>query len=484
MRLDMAPQLRLDLRLKLAPQMIQSMEILQLPLLALSERIEQELVENPVLEVQPPAMEVPEAPEEVAPAHLEADVPSRVQEDFRNLDRMPDDWERYLDDSLPPARPFRRYQQERDAKLDAMLNTAAPGLSLQEFLEQQVGLLDLDRETREMARQIIGNIDDNGYLRFPLEEIVASLDGGASLALAERTLVLVQALDPAGVGARDLRECLLLQLERAGLEENGLVRALIEHHLDDIKENRLPRIAKATGTDVEAVKAAVAAIGHLTPKPGNGYVTETVPYVIPDVTVEATEWGYEARLEDAWTPHLYISRDYRDLARRPDIDVRTREFVSAKIRSAKWLIDSIEQRRTTLLAVARSIVKFQKAFLDLGLAHITPLKMQTVADDVGVHVSTVSRAINGKYIQTPRGIYPMKFFFTGGTVTDSGAVASWRTVKQRIREIVDQEEKANPLSDDQIAEELKNGGFGVARRTVTKYRKMMNIPSSRRRKAY
>jgi len=484
MRLDISPQLRLDLRLKLAPQMIQSMEILQLPLLALQERIEQELVENPVLEARARTAESPEAPQEPEVARSEADVPARVEEDFRNLDRMPDEWERYLENPLPPGRVARRSRGERDPKLDAMYNTAAPGVSLQEFLEQQVGFLDLDSDTRAMAHHLIWNIDDNGYVRFPLEEIVASMDGRGDLALAERTLTLIQTLDPPGVGARDLRECLLLQLDRAGLGENGLVRSLIEHHLDDIEQNRLPHIAKTTGADLEAVKAAVQALGHLTPKPGSRYVNETVPYVIPDVSVVETEWGYEVRLEDTWTPHLYISRGYRDLARRPDIDPRAREFVSAKIRSAKWLIDSIEQRRTTLLAVARSIVKAQEAFLDQGLTHIKPLKMQTVADDVGVHVSTVSRAISGKYIQTPRGIYPMKFFFTGGTVTDSGDVASWRTVKQRIKEIVDQEHKANPLSDDQIAEALKQDGFEVARRTVTKYRKMMSIPSSRRRKTY
>jgi len=464
--------------------MIQSMEILQLPLLALQERIEQELVENPVLEVQTRTTEEPDPIEEPEPTRSEADVPARVEEDFRNLDRLPGEWERYLENPLPPGRMVRRSRGERDAKLDAMYNTAAPGASLQEFLEQQVRLLDLDADTRAVAHHLIWNIDDKGYVRFPLEEIVASMDGRGDLELAERTLALIQALDPPGVGARDLRECLLLQLDRAGLGENGLVRTLIEHHLDDIEQNRFPRIAKAAGVDLEAVKAAVAVIGHLTPRPGGQYVNETVPYVIPDVSVEETEWGYEVRLEDSWTPHLYISRGYRDLARRQDIDSRAREFVHAKIRSAKWLIDSIEQRRTTLLAVARSIVKAQEAFLDHGLTHIKPLKMQTVADDVGVHVSTVSRAISGKYIQTPRGLYPMKFFFTGGTVTESGAVASWRTVKQRIKEIVDREDKTDPLSDDQIAEVLRKDGFDVARRTVTKYRKVMDILSSRRRKTF
>jgi len=484
MRLDLSPQLRLELRLKLAPQMIQSMEILQLPLLALQERIEQELVENPVLEAEPRREEAAETSEAPPAAHIEADVPARATEDFRNVDRLPGEWERYIDDPLPTGRRVRRPSQERDPKLDAMANTAAPGVSLQEVLEQQIGLLDLEPEMRETAHALIWNIDDNGYLRFPLAEIVASMDGRGNLEVAERALVLIQALDPPGVGARDLRECLLLQLDRLAAGDDHLLRTLIEHHLGDIEQNRLPHIAKATGADLEAVKAAIAALARLSPRPGSRYVTETVPYVIPDVIVEATDRGYEVHLEDSWTPHLYISREYRDLARQQRVDAETREFVTAKIRSAKWLIDSIEQRRTTLLAVARSIVTFQEAFLDRGLTHIRPLKMQTVADDVSVHVSTVSRAISGKYIQTPRGIYPMKFFFTGGTVTDSGDVASWRTIKQRIKEIVANEDKADPLSDDQIAEALKQDGFGVARRTVTKYRKMMSIPSSRRRKTY
>lgn len=483
MRLDLSPQLRLDLRMKLAPQMIQSMEILQLPLLALQERIEQELMENPVLEARQTS---DEPSQEVEPdqARSEADVPARAEEDFRNLDRLPDEWERYLNDPLPSGHQVRRYAQERDRKLEAMMNTAAPGLSLQEFLEQQTGVLDLDESMRLMTHHLIWNLDDNGYLRFSLDEILASMDGSADRDLAERALALVQSLDPPGVGARDLRECLLLQLDRLGYPEGGLVRPLIRDHLDDIEQNRLPHIARAVGADLETVKEAIAAIAHLTPKPGATYAQEPIPYVSPDVVVEATDRGYEVHLQDDWTPHLYISRGYRNLARRKDVDTKTREFVTSKIRSAKWLIDSIEQRRTTLLAVARSLVKFHQGFLDHGLSHLKPLKMQTVADDVGVHVSTVSRAISGKYIQTPRGIYPMKFFFTGGTVTDAGTVASWRTVRERIQELVDAEDKANPKSDEEIAAALRADGFDVARRTVTKYRKMLKIPSSRRRKAF
>jgi RNA polymerase sigma-54 factor len=483
MRLDITPQLRLDLRMRLAPQMIQSMEILQLPLLALEERIEQEMTENPVLEMQPPEAEAPRT-DEPLPTHPEADLPARSTEDFRSLDRLPDDWERYLDDPLNSNRQPRHYSQERDRKLEAMQNTAAPGVSIQEHLEQQLSLEEVDADTLALAREIIWNLDDKGYLRFSLEEILAGQDGQASLDRAQAALALVQSLDPPGVGARDLRECLRLQLDRRGEPPGSLLRAIVERHLADLSENRLPLIARSTGASIEAVKSAAEAVARLNPSPGASYVNEAVAYVVPDVIVEATDFGYEVHLEDNWTPRLFISRGYRDLARRRDVDQRTREFITSKIRSAKWLIDSIEQRRTTVLAVARSIVKFQQGFLEHGVSHLKPLKMQTVADDVGVHVSTVSRAISGKYMQTPRGIFPMKFFFTGGTTTDAGAVASWRTIKQHIQELIANEDKANPKSDEEIAAELQKAGFDVARRTVTKYRKTEKIPSSRQRRVF
>lgn len=483
MRLDLTQNLRLEQRMKLAPLMIQSMEILQLPLLALQERINQELVENPVLEVRPQRDEDAEDQPKKDEADTDADVPATVDEDFSKLDRMGDEWERYIDDPIPGPR-IRRAAGERDRKLEAMQNTAAPGVSLQDFLEQQVGLLDLDDGLQDAVHHIIWNIDDNGYLRFSLEEIAASMDGHGDLGLAEQALMLVQSLDPPGVGAKDLRECLLLQLDRLGVPPGVLVRRLIEDHLHDIEENRLPHIAKVLETTIDEVKAGIAAVSHLNPRPGGTYFNRTTHYVQPDVIVEATDTGYEVHLEDNWTPHLYISRGYRNLARKKDVDTRTREFVNAKIRSARWLIDAIEQRRTTLLAVARSIVAFQTDFLDNGPGHLKPLKMQEVADDVGVHVSTVSRAVSGKYMQTPRGIHDMKSFFTGGTQTEDGTETSWQTVKDRIEQLVDDEDKSSPKSDEELAEDLRKEGYEVARRTVTKYRKMLNIPSSRKRREY
>jgi RNA polymerase sigma-54 factor len=343
-----------------------------------------------------------------------------------------------------------------------------------------------------MAERIIYSLDTNGYLKTPLEELLpplpAELNGDLhshrvqQMALAEEALRVVQRLDPPGVGARTLKECLTLQL-LPGMPCYDELRALIEHHLEDLEYNRLPQVSKKTGMSIEKIQEVWHELRKLKPKPGADFSESTVPSVTPDVFVERNEAGkYEIRLEDTQLPALYISPYYRKLLKDEGTNAETREYIKRKINSAQWLIESIEQRRSTLTRVSQAIVDHQNKFLDDGPDHIEPLKMQQIADKVGVHVTTVSRAVDDKWIQTPRGIFPLKRFFVGGTTAADGEEVAWDRVRIKLQEIIDNEDKTKPLSDDAIVEELGKSGITVARRTVTKYRKAMNIASSRGRR--
>jgi RNA polymerase sigma-54 factor len=485
----------------LAPRMIQSMEILQLPLMALQERIEQEMETNEMLE----QVEVDE--NEPEPVETEEDVASTssladgerelVVKDDRNNE---DDFERLInmaenlpDDYEERSRPsLNRIEQEGDRRHDAMANMLARPESLTDYLHHQLSWFELDENVRRMAERIIYSLDTNGYLKTPLEELVpplpAELNGDLhshrtqQLALAEQALRVVQRLDPPGVGARTLKECLTLQLI-SGMPFYDELRALIENHLEDLEYNRLPQISKKTGLSIEKIQEVWHELRKLKPKPGADFSESTVPSVTPDVFVERNEAGkYEVRLEDGQLPSLYISPYYRKLLKDEGTNAETREYIKRKINSAQWLIESIEQRRSTLTRVSQAIVDHQNKFLDDGPDHIEPLKMQQIADKVGVHVTTVSRAVDDKWIQTPRGIFPLKRFFVGGTTSADGEEVAWDRVRIKLQEIIDNEDKTKPLSDDAIVEELGKAGITVARRTVTKYRKAMNIASSRGRR--
>ncbi|MGI9457248.1 MAG: RNA polymerase factor sigma-54, partial [Aeoliella sp.] len=304
------------------------------------------------------------------------------------------------------------------------------------------------------------------------------------LALAEQALGVVQHLDPPGVGARSLRECLLLQLTPA-MPFQEEMQTLIADHLEDLENNRLPLIAKQTGYSIEDINEIWEELRKLKPKPGAEYGDVSVPSVTPDVFVERNDGGaYEVRLEDTQIPTLSISPYHRKLLQQAAAqkDTETREYIKKKINAAQWLIDAIQQRRSTISRVSQAIVDHQTRFLDEGPEFIEPLKMQQIADKVGVHVTTVSRAVDDKWIQTPRGIFPLKRFFVGGTTSADGEEVAWDRVRLKLQEIVDNEDKTKPLSDDALVAELAGHGITVARRTVTKYRKAMNIPSSRGRR--
>ena len=498
MRLSLGQQMQLAQKQVLAPRMIQSMEILQLPLMALQERIEQEMEDNPVLDQVEVDADEPEEPQEGEPVSSVADTERELvvadspnnEDDFERLlnmaENLPDDYEERSRPSL------NRIEQEGDRRHDAMANMLARPESLTDYLHHQLSWFDVEDSVRRMAERIIYSLDTNGYLKTPLEELLPPLAPDSNgdlqayrakqLVTAEEALRVVQRLDPPGVGARNLKECLLLQLTPGMLYYDEL-RVLITHHLEDLENNRLPQISKKIGLSIEKIQEVWHELRKLKPKPGADFTESTVPSVTPDVFVDRNEQGkYEIRLEDGQLPSLYISPYYRKLLRDEGTNAETREYIKRKINSAQWLIESIEQRRSTLTRVSQAIVDHQTRFLDDGPEHIEPLKMQQIADKVGVHVTTVSRAVDDKWIQTPRGIFPLKRFFVGGTTSADGEEVAWDRVRIKLQDIIDNEDKTKPLSDDAIVEELGKAGITVARRTVTKYRKAMNIPSSRGRR--
>jgi RNA polymerase sigma-54 factor len=497
MQLNLGTTMRPEMSLTISPRMIQSMEILQLPVMALQERIEHELQENPVLELREPGSEEEGDPDELETGEVAADpvatspeMPEQElvidaksgEQDFERMESLNEDWSDYFNEESRPS--SNQISEDMDKKHDAMANMAARPQSLQDFLNDQLAYVDAEIVNLELLRFLISHLDERGYLTTPLEDIHQSFGQHVTLQEVQEALEDLQQLEPLGVGARNLEECLLLQATRE-TPHRDVVRALISNHMEDIQHNRLPVIQKKTGYDLKVIQEAIEALKGLNPRPGSKFVSNNVQYVEPDIIVEKNDQGeYEVRIVEDWTPNIYISRHYIEKLRDKKTDDKLREWLQRKIQSAKWLIDAIEQRRSTLMKVTKAIIQHQRAFLDTGPEHIEPLKMQQIADIVGVHVTTVSRAVDDKWAQTPRGIFPLKRFFGGGTQTSSGAEVAWETIKQKLLDIIGNEDKANPLSDEDLVTKLSESGYPVARRTVTKYRKMLGIQSSRQRKVW
>jgi RNA polymerase sigma-54 factor len=474
----------------LAPRMIQSMEILQLPIQALEERIEQELQENPILEMREADPDLPE--EEVERENSDAKTPEEKElvvdegknnaEDFERLENLGDEWTEAAYDERPRL-SSNRLQEDEERRHDAMANMESKPQTLSDYLVEQLGWYELDEPTRQMAERIIYNLDPNGYLSGRLEDLVDLSAGPQELQMAQKALSVVQRLDPPGVGARNLRECLQLQL-LPGMHLYEQMRTLIANHLEDLEHNRLPAIQKKTGYTLDLIHETMLELRKLNPKPGAMFGDVHAPTVTPDVFLDVGDDGaYKIRLEDGRIPSLHISGYYRKLLERGATD-QEKEWIKRKLNAAQWLIESIEQRRNTLTRVSQAIVDHQTEFLNKGPEFLEPLKMQQIADKVGVHVTTVSRAVDDKWIQTPRGIFPLKRFFAGGTTTAAGEEVAWDTVRLKLQEVIDKEDKQHPLSDDDLVLELAKHGLTVARRTVTKYRKLMKIPSSRERRVW
>lgn len=496
MHLNISQQMKLGQQMKLAPRMIQSMEILQLPLQALEERIDQELEENVCLERISENEETPDTESELMRDQADSDSNASAldekemvagsednnESDFERLLEMAEQWP---DDNVTSAtKPSsNRVSDDMDRSNDAVANISERQQTLNEYLLEQFHYFNCPLELKEFGEYLIQNLDHNGRLQSSLPEIVQVYGKHITQEQAEEALRLIQKCDPPGVGARDLKECLLLQLKPDAPYREVLV-TLITSHLEDLGQNRLPVIQRKTGYSIDMIKNVMSYMRYLDPFPGRGFESKPILKVTPDVFVKLDDKGkYVVELENEYTPPLRISRGYAQMLRNKSDD-QTKEYIKKKIDAAKWLIEAIEQRHSTLKRVAQAIVDFQTDFLNNGPEHIVPLKMQQIADVVGVHVTTVSRAVDDKWIQTPRGLYPLKRFFGGGTKTSEGEDVAWGIIRLKLKEIIDGEDKNKPLSDDALVEALSKEGYNLARRTVTKYRKAMNIPSSRQRREY
>lgn len=484
MKLGLHQSARLEQRLIQSPQMIQAMQILQLPTQELEDRIEQELIENPFLEVVDPAKGEEESGEAGHVDHRgESTAPTAAEQ--RGIENMLEVLERYERDFGGDDRRPRGDDEDSDRKLEAMQNTPDRRHSLSEALIESLAFLDLDERRRHMAEYLIYSLDQRGLLQQPLAEIAEELsDEHVTVEELQELLVELRHMIHPALGAADLRECLLLQLEASGVSD-ALVRAMIENHLEDITTNRLPRIAKATGFSIQEVKTALETIRALDPFPGAEHDAEPATAILPDVIVEEVDGRWEVRGVRSRVPRLAINPIYKQMLREARSGDGVAEWVKKRLESARWFMDALLQRQSTLERIATSIFTRQREFLEKGVRGLKPLRMQEVADEVGVHISTVSRAVSGKYAQTPRGTFALKYFFTGGTPKATGGVASQTAIKQRIAELVGQEDASNPLSDDQLADMLEQRDkVRIARRTVTKYRKALSIPSSSQRRVF
>ncbi|MHC4432418.1 MAG: RNA polymerase factor sigma-54 [Planctomycetota bacterium] len=490
MKLEMRNQMRMELRMKLAPHMIQSMEILQLPILALQERIEQELNSNPVLEMAGPEgqddVESPQEPvqDDVGDKDLIVGTDNDKAEDFARLDSLGDGFTDYMDQSGPFRRRLRA--DEPDKKLEALKNTAALPQSLHEYLSEQWRLVDASEPAKIAGNMIIDYIDSRGYLTVRLEQLHNKDRADFTVDDLNEALELVQKLEPAGVGARDLRECLLIQMAQSG-EDMSFESALISHHMDELLENHLPEIAKKMNCSMETINRAIERMSKLDTSPGLQIGRDQNHPITPDVIVELSEDSdeYSVRLPDSNLPHLRVNDYYSRMAKDSHVAEKTRKFLQNNLRSAQWIMDAIEQRKNTLLRVTKAVVKFQRDFFEKGQQHLQPLPMAKVAEEVGVHLATVSRAVSGKYLQCPQGILPLRKFFCGGREDATGRARSWEAIRAKLQQIIDEEDKAKPLSDDQIRQRLEEAGIeNLARRTVAKYRKLLNIPAARFRRKY
>jgi RNA polymerase sigma-54 factor len=475
--MEMKPSLNLSLRpaLIMTPRLQQALKLLQVPTLELQQILKQEMIQNPLLEevdevTENEDMDKEDSPEEKA--NEEAEDPA--EED-------PIDWSEYMQDGALD----RVYVPQQEASAEFLEKVPVTRTSLAESLLEQLHFLQLSKEDLTLAEFLVGSLDERGWLATPLEDVAQST--GQPIERCERVLKVIQALEPVGVGARDLRECLLIQLE-ARNERDTLTWKLIHDQFDNLVNRRFPEIARVLKTTPEEVQAGADAIATLNPKPGLQVSSEEPKYVVPDLVVERVNDEYLVMLNDRHLPRLRISSAYEDVMRgkkKSDLsegEAKTREYIQGKLNSARWLIQTIEQRRRTMIKVMNCIIREQREFFEKGIAFLRPLTLQQVARQIDMHESTVSRVCSGKYVQTPRGVFELKFFFSSGLETEDGDDVSARTARDTIKRLIDEESKTDPLSDQRIAELLHETGLKIARRTVAKYREQLNILPARFRR--
>jgi RNA polymerase sigma-54 factor len=461
---------RLSQRLILTPSLQQAIKLLPLTTLELAEVLDQEVMENPLLEEEP--VEETKTVEEIA------------QEETAERERPDDplkeiDVERFFEDYFDNGAD-RRTRPSEVPEVAPIENTLTESPDLYDHLLWQLRMTEADEATLEIGEAIIQNLDEDGLLRVSLEDVAAM--GPWPMEAVETTLALVQALDPPGVAARSLTESLRIQLRVLGLE-NSPADVMVRDHMKQLQSHQYPEISRHMGLSADEVAHHLEIIRGLAPRPGNGYSAKRSDYVLPDVFVVKEGEEYKIVLNDDGLPKLRISPTYRRLLdhKEPGSE-ETRAYVKDKLRSALWLLKSVDQRQRTIYKVAESIVRHQRAFLDHGISHLRPLVLRDVASDIGMHESTVSRVVANKYMHTPRGVYEMRFFFHSGITSTMGEAISSVTIKDRIRKMIEEEDASRPLSDSRIADVLGAEGLPLARRTVAKYREELRIAPSNLRK--
>jgi len=453
----------------------QALKLLQVPTLELQQILKQEIMQNPLLEEVDELTENEDIAKEDSPEEAANEEPAEPAEED------PIDWAEYLQDGAFD----RAYIPQGETSVEFLEKVPVTRTTLAETLLEQLHFVELPEQYHALAEFIVGSLDDRGWLATPLADIAQAT--GRPLEECEKVLRVVQALEPIGVGARDLRECLLIQLEARG-ERGTLQWRLIHDQFDHLVNRRFPEIARQLKCTVEEVQAAADAVATLNPKPGLEVSSEDPKYVVPDLLVERVDDEYVVLLNDRNVPRLRISSAYESVLRekrnsdKNSTSSKTREYIQGKLNSARWLIQTIEQRRRTMIKVMNCIIREQREFFDKGIAFLRPLTLQQVARQIDMHESTVSRVCSGKYVQTPRGVFELKFFFSSGLETEDGEDVSARTAKDIIKTLIEEEDKREPLSDQRIAELLHEKGLRIARRTVAKYREQLSILPARFRR--
>lgn len=476
--MEMRQQLKMSQQLVMTPQLQQAIKLLQLTRLELQDVVRQELEENPLLEETTEAEDIREV-EPLEAAEKEND-PNSQEDTFHEVETGEEtlrDWDSYLDGYNYSSGEQYSGDEEHSSfenlltRKDTLVDHLLWQLHMGHFTEQEVGI----------GEEIIGNIDEEGYLRASLEEVAqtCSVNEGDVLPVLER----IQEFDPTGVAARDLRECLLIQARFLGMQGSVVERILL-NNINDLETRKYKQIARDLKVDISQVLIAAKIIGEFDPRPGRVFGSEDVQYISPDIFIYKVADEYVVMLNEDGLPNLKVNSFYLEARGNGSMDSRAEDYVSEKIRSAQWLIKSIQQRQRTIYKVAKSIVKFQRDFLDRGIEHLHPLVLRDVADDIGMHESTISRVTTNKYMQTPLGLFELKYFFNSGLSTSEGDFVSSESVKNRIKDIIESEDPKKPLSDQRIAEMLSGETVNIARRTVTKYREMLRLGSSSERKRH
>ena len=478
LELRLAP--KLVQQLVITPQLQQAIRLLQLTRLELVDMISQEMKENPLLEEEEEERELaegepPVTQQEERKTSAEPEHTPEVKGNGEGADEF--DWENYLENSN--LTPFQKSSPDGDER-PSFENFLTKRTTLTDHLHWQLQLSHFTEEEHEVGTWIIGNLDEDGYLKISLEDVCSETN--LPMEMVERVLRKIQQFDPAGVAARDLKECLLAQLEQMS-PRDSLAEKIVSEHLSLLKNRNYPAIAKRIGVSLDRVNRAASLISKLDPKPGKAFGGEVIQGIIPDVYVYKLEGDYVISLNDDGVPRLKINSLYRNILNGSRLAMEgDRKYIQEKLRSALWLIRSIHQRQRTIYKVTKSIVKFQREFLDKGIQSLKPLVLRDVAEDIQMHESTISRVTHNKYVHTPQGIYELKYFFNAGITSTQGETMASESVKSLVREIIAKEDPKKPYSDEKLVQILQRMHIHIARRTVSKYREMMKILSSNERR--